>query len=687
VGRGAIRALAVTIICGAFPGTAAAWQELPAQGIGHAGVATCLRAAGDGELAVTGAVRRDATPMTLLAAGPSGFTGARSISLGVLEICPEVAAGPGGDLVLAGFNNTGAGPGTSDGGTVRAVSRIPGQTADIVTDVASTDGYVDEIAAAVDQQGHAVVAWAESGDAARLRAALRQPDGTWGDAFDVVPPKETDQPDDRLIAVAPDGSGGFAMSWADQSVPVAIVKAGGAKVFIASLRGSGAGPVTKLGQTDFIAALEMRSTPDGRILLAYDGSGKVHLQEHAPGSAGFTPLAPLALKGRTLYAPALDLAADGSALVAAGVSSAPLFSSADRFKFGISAWLRHGERPFGAEQTLQPLKLVTPRSFIFDSSGYGGAGAAPPADDGSGIRAALAPDGQALVTWNWPARTRDGDRPSGTYAALGTLDGGFAARQRLGSLCRAGTGVTPLLTNIGPITAWADNLTHAGGDSEQPSGHGLVHLALPAGVAGDTPAPRARLQIKPQALKYAQALKTKASCDRACDLRAFVVDRQGREIALGSGSLAHRGTIPLAVRTVSNDYHVSGGRSGRVRVRLHACSPGSTSMSSTTATAHIRAVSPRPAPRLGGLTARREGHAIVVEWTVTSGSPNADFDVELHGPGLDGFSPYEDIERTAPRHFVMRIDPPFRHRVRSVTVTVRSKAAPHRSRSYSVRVT
>jgi hypothetical protein len=534
--------------------------------------------------------------MTFLDVGASGLAGARSVSLGRLEECPEVATNSRGDVILAGFTDPTSPIGSADGGIVRAASTIPGRSADAVADIDTTEGYIDDMAIAVDEQGQALLVWSESDDDSRLRGSWRQPDGTWGTAFDIVPPQVNDQPDNRLVAVAPDGSGGFTLAWVDQSVPVEIAARRAADVFVASFRDGTLGPVSKLGRTDFVTALEMRATPDGRILVAYDGRGKIQLHEHTSGAAGFRALPPLTSAGRRLYAPSLDLAPDGSAVAAAVVSSVALFSAPPRFKVGLSAWTRRGEQPFGGEQVLKPLQLVGPRSFVFDAGSYTSRGAKPPSDDEAGKpRARLAPDRRVLVTWSWPTRTRDGDRPNRTFASLGTLDGGFGRSEPLGSLCRDNTGTAPLLTELGPIAAWADNLSSAGDEGTQPSGHGLVHLSRPAVGGSTADPPKARLRIKPQSLEHGQALRARASCDRACELRAFIVDRRGREVALGSAYLARRGTVPLVVETVNYDYHVSGGRSGRVRVRLHACSPGSRSMTSTSAVGAVRAVPPRPA--------------------------------------------------------------------------------------------
>jgi hypothetical protein len=680
VGRGAILALAVTIICGAFPGTAASWRELPTQGIGHAGVATCLRAAGDGQLAVTGAVRRDATPMTLLNAEPSGFSGARSISLGVLETCPDVATNSRGDSVLAGFaRNPNAEP--PSGGTIRAAAFGPGTTLDSTVDLGHAGPYVIDVAVAVDEQGQAIVAWLETAARDRdvLRAAVRNRDGSWGSAFDVVKPLHLGFAIESLTA-APDQSGGFVVAWTE-AIQTIGRRAPRSEIKMATIRGNAATSVVGIAR-GVVSRVEARATPDGRILLVHDADGNLHLQERAPGAAGFAPLRTLGEPGRRVYQPAVSLRADGAALLAAW-SSEP---RAHR-DLGLTVWMRSAPGDFGRGDTVLPARRVSYDASFYSVDNLSGR-PSPPEDPVSGkLQALLAPDGQALVTSGWYSRAKGGDTLGSILAITGGLETGMSTPERLGSPCKPVDGVTPLLASGRLGAAWTDNLTRVAGDVERPVGHGVVHLALPAGAPPPAkPAPHARLTVRRQALKYAQALKARASCDRACELRAFVLGRHGEEIAVGSASLKRRGSTPLKIATLGDGYHIGGGRSGPVKVNLHACAPGSTSMSATRATAQVDLIPPKPFPVLSNIEAHRDKRAIVVTWTVDQPGRGEDVYPELHGRGLpDGFSADTRVSAGG-RQVTMRVAVDHPERVTSVTLTQFEPDPPRREREHFVRV-
>jgi hypothetical protein len=609
--------------------------------------------------------------MTLLNAGRSGFTGAMSISLGVLDTCPAVASNARGQGLLAGS----AGPHNLDrsfNGVIRAAALTREAKPGATTDIAQTAPYVDELVDAVDEQGQAIVAWFEegAGERMRVRAAIRKPDGTWGPAFEVVQPIAAGLTAYSLT-VTPDQTGGFFVGWVETRNANAR-----SNVRLALVPGGAATSVVTIGR-GHVGSVEATSTPDGRVLIVHDANGKLHLLERAPGASEFARPQILTENGRYLYAPELALRADGAMVLASWFSD-----PRGRRDLGLAAWMRPANGDFGPAQIIMGARRVRLEGGYFDSR-QNEDHPTPPDDPTNGaLQVGLAPDGRALLTFGWGRRT-DGDSPEVVAAVSGSLVTGFSKPERLGSPCRSVDGATPVLTGNVLAMVWTDNLSQAAAQLERPIGHGLLHLAVP-GLASPAaaPAPHARLRVPYQALRYADPLKARASCDRACELRAFVVGRNGREIAVGSTSLPRRGSTAMRIGTLGSQYQIGSGRSGPVKVSLHACSPGSSKLAATSTIARVDLVPPKPLPRLSDIKAHREGRTIVITWTLSEPDRDDTVSPDLHGRGVPNSFSTSTSYSADGRHVTMRVSIKHPERVRLVTLMQTGSEPPYKMRAY-----
>src|SRR3954468_759082 len=94
VGRRGGSAAAVVAALLVLPASAlAAWTETATRANPGGSAATCLRAAGAGEVALTGPLRGNLLAMDLVTPAPAGFSGSGRATLPLGAACPETAVG------------------------------------------------------------------------------------------------------------------------------------------------------------------------------------------------------------------------------------------------------------------------------------------------------------------------------------------------------------------------------------------------------------------------------------------------------------------------------------------------------------------------------------------------------------------------------------------------------------------
>jgi hypothetical protein len=281
--------------------------------------------------------------------------------------------------------------------------------------------------------------------------------------------------------------------------------------------------------------------------------------------------------------------------------------------------------------------------FSFDASQIDSDGPAP--------RAAVAPDGRAVITWGG-LRTRSGITSwlAPRIAAL-PLAGGHLDAQVLGGPLRDAGSITPLVLATGaPAVAWTDN--SPGFSSEQ----GRLRLAL-EGVttAPDPPAPSVSVGSPPKTLlSVDDPLVLPIRCGGPCEVRASVAG------PLGAGGLierAHAGTAWLAL-VPALGAPIAPLRRGPVHVTVAYGAPGARNPRTKQVTVTLRRPPARPVPHVLDLRARRRGGSIDVSWRTDIFAKPDDFLVTGTAT-RSGAAPLalaiSDAERSSRRfHFVLR---------------------------------
>jgi hypothetical protein len=395
----------------------------------------------------------------------------------------------------------------------------------------------------------------------------------------------------------------------------------------------------------------------GDQLLAYDEINALHVLERAPGAAGFTKV--LRREG---WAPAVAVRPGGGAVVAWRTS--PEDSTA-----GVGAATRASGGPFTAQHAIVPDAESSGFSVGFFAITTGG----PPVDYGPSLRAALAPDGRALVAWTSPRRETDVAR-----VAAGTLSSGFGRPARLGGPVREVDGVAPLFLADGRAAlAWIDNAGSGWGGTS-----GRLHVAVESAPAQAEPAaPHVTILAPRQRLFPGQPLRAAVHCDRACDLRATLLGRSedsGPEIR----SVPRGGTVQL---------ELSGWKGSRPRVHVRASAPGGRRFVAVSRRVSVVRRPPLPFPQLVDVRAVRRGRAIVVSWGTTLPGRRVFFSVlatRKRGPGLglfDDLRAYGTLTGNGRTRFHLRLHPENAQRLRWVRVFAVSFDAD-KSRAALVRV-
>jgi len=556
---------------GAATASAAPFGELPFAAV--ASTATCLRATGaPGEL-----VRSSGRGARFLTVGPGGIAESGSVTTGVAQgDCPQVAARPNGAGVIA-----------QAGSGLWVATREPGGD---WTKPVKLALEASRAAVAVADSGAAVVAWVEPGTSVSVKASRRPAGGTFGPAVTLATVKSADEfsaaPAIRT-AIAADGE--QLVLWTQ---PPADPATGRMPVHVAIAPAGGTfGAAQRVGETRVRSVPALAAAPDGRALAVFWNGKEVQAAERAPGGA-FAPAAKLASATDPFVVMPTVAIGSGGAAVAGWYG---LFSQ------GVSAVARAGAGAFGA-----PVQIAASGGIpglddriaallsVFGSAPEG-VSALGPDGDGGNLRAALTPDGRALLTWN--------DAPANPRVAAFPLGGGHLDRFPVGARVRQAGSVTPLITSAGtPAVAWADNDGVTGG---------RVHAAVEGFTAApDPPAPRAELgRPRDAVLAGDEPLRVPISCSAACEVRVDLPEHFSETVSF---ALSRAGKELVAIDALLSP--IAPVRRGPVRVRLRVSAPGARSATERIESVTLVRKRGSGPPQVRGLEAVRHGSRVDVSW-------------------------------------------------------------------------
>lgn len=560
------------VLAAAVPARAAELAEVPFRPL--PGVGTCLRATGEpGGLALLGPLGRRTSATDLLRASSAGTVRVGRTALGNLVDCAAVRTDPSGAAVVAGaVRSVRRGRARI---AVWAAVRDPGGAFGAPVRLGRASERSRRVVAAVSPRADAVVAWAQArGSAAsedervRIVAVRRTP----GAPFGAVEPLTPWRPADsaaldagvlRLVAGA-DDAGGLTVAWKREPQRLSPVHRD-APVEVAA-----AGPGARFGEPQRVGAAEwfdpappaLAVAAGGRTLLAFTAhGGGIQVLERAPRSADFAPV--VRFEGGVYVAPAVALRDDGAAVVA--------WRTSPELEAGVAAALRLAGGGFAPALPVAP-DLPRTQGFPTDYAQRDPDDRPRPPWDhtNAALRAALAPDGHALLGWTVP-RAAAAAVTTTPMAATGTLATAFGEPVALGSPARAVNGVAPLVLLDGtPALAWTDNVPETGFLGAVPefaAGGGRLHLAVPGPAAGGPAPPRLSVRARrstPRITRFA------VRCTAACDVRASVPTGAG---VVGKGTAA---SLPRAGRRLLRLRAPSGEpwRVPSVRVHVLATAPG-----------------------------------------------------------------------------------------------------------------
>lgn len=618
------------VLCVALAAPAGAWVETASYDVPGGEIADCLRAAGPGKLALLGPLSRSGAPLDLFDVGASSLTPARGVPLDLLGTCPEVAASADGQPPLVAETVANLSGGTFEE-TVRVAT--PGHTP---ATLPGPPGFVTDLAAAEGPDGTAAVAWlvALHGDYrhVRLLVAVR-PAGQA--SFGAPATLSRSASSDGLPAIGADGAGHVTVAWMDEQPPTGA--RGGFLDGPQLLRVAESSPAGGFGAPQTVTRswgsdVALAVTPQDRALLAAEDLRGLHAWERPAGATRFTPVRlpdDPATQGLTVA-----MNPDGGTIIG--------FRSDD---VSVFAFVRRPGGAFANGGTIVPDARGGSSSgsaFAFFVPRTGAVPPPPHDEHGGDLTAALAPDGEALLTWVDDA---GGTKAASAHVAHGTLARGFGKPHRLGNPCRSAAAARPLPLADGRLAAaWADDArTTVLGSQAIRASRGHVHEAVSSGEPPrlPTPAPgvEARLLASSRPLGPGEPLRVRVRCHAGCDVRAAAT---GQELpqprwALGGGdgggsplptsastSLPAGGTATLTLLAIDG-YDLAGVRGRRqAPVVVLACTPdGPIAQELRLAPPPIRP--PRPIPRVVGLVARRHGGTVRVTWRTTIPARDARF--------------------------------------------------------------
>jgi hypothetical protein len=626
-------ALAATLgLLAAAPAEAA--RDIIVRDSARAAVATCLRPTGTpGLVGMLGALESRMSPYDLLRVSPGRVTLEATARLGILDECPAVAADPSGHAIVAGTVRA-----QGVRGAIRAALAEPGGGFGPPVHVARTRSSINPVAAAVSPRGDAVVAWAVTRYAARrgsaagrtrVIAALRPAGATFGPPQFLTPWRRSSFAPIPTVSVGMEASGRATVAWA-QPIPDRRNIPGLSNVAVATAApGEAFGPAQVLTpRVQDTQSVTLSVAPDGRALLAHDGHGRVQVFERAPGVSEFASAVRLqGARGSFGWRdPDVALAPDGSAVVAWRSGSEDGFED-------VFVASRRGTGPW-----TEPVAVQRSPEDGALGAGFGSAvlsttrpGPAPPLDEGNTrVRAAIGPDGRYLVSWGAERPLPLGDRRLAPRMAQGQAGSRPSPLETAGCVCRSINGAVALTPAGGePLVAYTDNVTtvyERGFELARRAGR--LHIAG-FGAPGLSPAPPRVRVPRPRAttLGYGNRLRVRVGCDRACDLRAYVVGGRDRARGVAVGSLRGAGGTRLAIRP-DFDEHLAPPTRGRARVVVHGYAPNGRRFTSRSVSVDLRRKPLRPLPRVVSVRAVRHSGDLVVTWQTATPARRVSFRVK-----------------------------------------------------------
>jgi hypothetical protein len=624
-------------------------------------VATCVRATGaPGVVGLLGPLERRMSPYDLLRVSAGGVSVAATARLGILDECPAVAADPAGHAIVAGAVRA-----RRFRGVIRAAVAEPGGGFGTPIDIARPRSGLTRVAAAVSPRGDAVVAWTATRDGAgrgfpdgrtRVIAALRPAGGEFGPPQFLTPWRRAGFAPIATVSVGIEASGRATVAWA-QPIPDRGNFEDLSNVAVATAApGDAFGPAQVLTrEVQDAEGVTVSVAPDGRALIAHDGQGTIQVFERAAGESEFARALRLRPRRgfREWQQPDAAIAADGSAVVAwiggQEEGSGDVFVASRR---GTGPWTapvavqrgREDDTSFGA------VGLV-----LFSSGGR----PSPPDDsDNTGVRAVIAPDSRYLVSWGAERPLPFGDRRLAPRIVQGQAGGAPSRPETAGCTCRSINGAVAITLAGGePALAYTDNVTtmfDLGFEFARRAGR--LHIAEP-GPPGAGPAPP-RLTLRPpraRTLGYGNRLQVRVGCDRACDLRAYVVGGSGRARGVAIGTLRHAGSTRLAIQP-SFDEHLAPPARGRARVVVHGYAVNGRRFTSRSVRVDLRRKPLRPLPQVLNVRAVRQEGTVVVTWETDRPAKRVSFRVRGRLSRRDRFPVVEESVRgRGRRRFRLRI--------------------------------
>jgi hypothetical protein len=623
-------------------------------------VATCLRPTGTpGLVGMLGPLERRMSPYDLLRVSPGGIAITATARLGILDECPDVASDPSGHAIVAGVVRA-----RRFRGLIRAVLAEPGGGFGAPMDVARTRSSVTRVAAAVSPRVDAVVAWAVSRhrarrgltvDRTRVIAALRPAGGTFGPPQFLTPWRRAGFAPTATVSAGMEASGRATVAWA-QAIPDRGNIPNLSTVAVAAAEpGRGFGTpqlITPRVQDAYHVSLSV--APAGRALLAHDGQGRIRVFERVASGSEFVSVLRLPSRRRLSewQDPDVALAPDGSALVAWQGGQDTGFED-------VFVASRRSAGPWTAPFALQ-------RSREDDSSaGFYGVlltstsrQPSPPLDDNTGVRAAIGPDGRYLVSWAVERPLPLGDRRLAPRIARGRAGGRPSRPETAGCACRSINGAVALTLAGGePAMAYTDNVTTMFDFGlEFARRAGRLHIAG-SGRPGLSPLPP-RLRVRPpraMTLDYNNRLRVRVGCDRACDLRGYVVGGRDRARGVAIGTLHEAGSTRLAIKPAFGDHLVPPSR-GQARVVVHGYARNGRRFTSRSVPVDLRRQPLRPLPRVLNVRAVKRGGAVVVTWQTATPATRVSFRVKGRLSRRDRFPVLEEsVQGRGRRSFRLRL--------------------------------
>jgi hypothetical protein len=654
-------ALVVTLaLLTAVPAEAA--RDIVVRDSPRSAVATCLRPTGTpGHVGMLGPLERRMSPYDLLRVSPDGVTVAATARLGILDECPAVGADPSGHAIVAGAVRA-----RRFRGIIRAALAEPGGGFGARIDIARTRSSLTRVAAAVSPRGDAVVAWTatrhEAGrgiDDGRTRviAALRPAGGTFGPPQFLTPWRRAGFALTATVSVGMEASGRATLAWA-QPIPNRGNIFDLSNVAVATAAPGGAfGPVQVLTpRVQDAERVTLSVAPDGRALLVHDGQGRVQVFERAAGGSEFASV--VRLQSRRGFSewqdPDVALAPDGSALVAWRGGQETGFED-------VFVASRRGTGPWTAPVAVQRSRdegSLAGADQVLLFSTRSRRPSPPLDDDNTGVRAAIGPDGRYLVTWGAERLLPLGDSRLAPRLAQGQAGGRPSDPETAGCACRSINGAVALTLAGGePALAYTDNVTTMFDFGlEFARRAGRLHIAG-SGPPGLSP-PAPRLRVRPpraMTLGYGNRLRVRVGCDRACDLRAYVVGGRDRARGVAVETLHEAGSTRLAIKPAFDD-HLAPPVRGRARVVVHGYAPNGRRFTSRSVPVDLRRKPLRPLPRVVNVRAVRRGGAVVVAWQTATPARRVSFRVKGRLSRRDRFPIVEEsVHGRGRRRFRLRL--------------------------------